>query len=182
MKRVTEPLKRMGASFVSRSGGLSADFRDRRAGADADPLRDAGILGPGEIGDSAGRPQRAGPHDGRRTGPDPRPHRAAPDLFRRRRWTPGAWSAAGARLPSAASPSSRLAISTCRAIRPLRPFSSPRRFWCRVRKFWCAMSASIRIAPAISRPFARWARALSMKMCARWAASRSRISPCVPGP
>ena len=59
MRRVIEPLGRMGASFLARSGGrlpLALTGRHRPA---ADRLREPGGLGPGEVGRAAGRAARA---------------------------------------------------------------------------------------------------------------------------
>ncbi len=50
----------------------------------ADPLPPAGPLGPGEIGDPAGRPEHAGRDHGDRARADARPHRADAAPFRRR--------------------------------------------------------------------------------------------------
>ena len=56
----------------------------RRARSRADPLPDAGGLGPDQVGGAAGGARRARRHHRHRAGSQPRPHRADAETFRRR--------------------------------------------------------------------------------------------------
>ena len=56
----------------------------RRARSGADPLPDAGGLGPDQVGGAAGGARRARRHHRDRAGSQPRPHRADAEAFRRR--------------------------------------------------------------------------------------------------
>ena len=74
MKRITEPLGRMGAGVETEDGHLPLGHRG--AAAAVDHVRAARRERAGEVGDPARRPVREGRDDGRRAGADPRPHRA----------------------------------------------------------------------------------------------------------
>ena len=63
-----------GVPGAQRPAPAARDHRPDRSA--ADPLPAAGRLGPGQVGDPAGRPARAGPDHGDRAGAVARPHRA----------------------------------------------------------------------------------------------------------
>ncbi len=84
MRRVLDPLERIGArTLASARWPLAADAR-RRARSDADRVRAAGAVGAIEVGDAVGRPGRARRNRRDRSGGDARSHREDARAFRRR--------------------------------------------------------------------------------------------------
>ena len=84
MARVVTPLSEMGASFTAREGYRLPLAVQGTGDAAADPLSPAGALGPGQIGDPAGRAEHARRDHGHRARADPRPYRADAAPFRGR--------------------------------------------------------------------------------------------------
>ena len=98
MRRILDPLELMGAKAgEAREGGRLPltlhGARDPRA----DPLPDAGGLGPDQVGGAAGRARRARRHHRHRAGSQPRPHRTDAETFRRRDRLDAAKAATAAR-------------------------------------------------------------------------------------
>ena len=130
MGRVIEPLRQMGARFAGARGRSPAADGDRHRRCHADPLPPAGPLGPGEIGDPAGRPEHAGRDRGDRARADPRSYRTDAPPFRRRGHEPRRRPRA-APSPWSASPKSPAGASRCRPIPPRPPFRWSRPCCCR---------------------------------------------------